>query len=91
MAICKEIEQEDGVVTTYHRVLFVQNTPNSHVSVAVLSLVDGPARAREKAGEVEQAYARAATFETDEVDEMTVADAYAWLKTLPAFEGGTDC
>lgn len=91
MALAKETEQADGVVTSYHRVLFVQNTPNSHVSVAVASLVSGDVRERERSGDVERAYSHVATYETEETDEMTTAEAYGWLKTLPDFAGATDC
>ena len=91
MALRKAITNEDGVTTNYHRILFVQNTPNSHVSIAVLSLVSDEVREEQKAGEIEHPYTHSVTYETDEVSEMTTSKAYNWLKTLPAFEGADDC
>lgn len=91
MAIMKAITQEDGVTTNYHRILYVQNIPNSHVSISVLSLVSEEIRDEQKAGEIEHPYTCSVTFETEEVSEMTTAEAYNYLKTLPAFEGAEDC
>lgn len=90
MALCKKITQEDGVTTEYHRILFVQNTPNSHVSIAVLSLVSEDIREREKSGDL-QPYQHSVTYETEDYTEMTTSQAYDYLKTLPEFEGAEDC
>ena len=48
MALYKEIRQNDGVVTKYHRILFVQMMTNHHNSIAVLSYVDEISREDEK-------------------------------------------
>lgn len=37
MALFKEIKQPDGVITDYHRILFLQTTVNQQNSIAVLS------------------------------------------------------
>lgn len=91
MAIRKSITNEDGVTTNYHRIFYVQNMPNSHVSIAVLSLVSEEIRDEQKAGEIEHPYTHSVTYETEKVSEMTTAEAYNYLKTLPAFEGAEDC
>lgn len=44
-----------------------------------------------EAGEIEHPYTHSVTYETEEVPEMTTAEAYNYLKTLPAFEGAEDC
>ena len=91
MAIMKAITQEDGVTTNYHRILYVQNMPNSHTSIAVLSLVSDEVREEQKAGDIEHPYTYSVTYETEEHDDLTVSEAYDYLKTLPAFEGAEDC
>ena len=91
MAIMKAITQEDGVTTNYHRILYVQNMPNSHTSIAVLSLVSDEVREEQKAGDIEHPYTHSVTYETEEHDDLTVSEAYNYLKTLPAFEGAEDC
>lgn len=90
MALYKEIRQEDGVTTSYHRILSVLTTVNSHNSVAVLSYVDDVARASEKAATLVQPYQKAITYETDYDPAMTVEAAYEYLKTRAEFAGAED-
>lgn len=90
MAIFKEIRQEDGVVTNYHRILFIQSTINRQTSIAVLSYVDSVARNSERTNASTPPYQKSITYEIDYIEGMTVEDAYNYLKTLPQFEGATD-
>ena len=91
MALYKEIRQLDGVVTKYHRVAFVQITTNRQNSIAVFSYVDEEGRAMEN-GEVEaiHPYVQSVTYETDYDPNMTIENAYEYLKTLPQFDGAED-
>ena len=89
MALKKSIRQEDGVVTSYHRILFMSQFVNSHTSVVVASYVDR--QSRDTLGEGAEPYVRTVTFETDYDPEMNVDSAYAYLKGLEAFEGSEDC
>ena len=88
MALKKDIIQDNGITTSYHRILFIQSTINSHTSIAVLSYVDEQSREREKS-EI-QPYKAAVTYETDYIENMTISDAYKYLKTLPEFAGAED-
>lgn len=90
MAISKEIRQADGVVTNYHRVLYVQITTNRQNSIAVLSYVDDVSRLDEQADASKTPYRQAVTYETEYSPDMTIAAAYDYLKTLPQFAGATD-
>lgn len=85
MALYKEIKQPDGIVTNYHRIMFVEHWINSHISIAVLSYTDGSARHME-----ETPYKISTTYETDYIENMTIKDAYAFLKSLPDFAGAED-
>lgn len=66
----------------------MQTTVNSHTSIAVLSYLDADARQTEK--ESKQPYKASVTYETAYSENMTVEDAYRYLKTLPEFEGAED-
>lgn len=88
MALYKNIRQDDGVTTNYHRILFLMTTVNRQNSIAVLSYVDGEARASE-AGEL-QPYCKSVTYETAYDENMTIETAYNYLKTLPQFDGAED-
>lgn len=90
MALKKEIRQDDGVVTNYHRILFLQSTVNRQNSIAVLSYVDEDAREGEKNATIAQPYNVSDTYETDYNESMTIKTAYDYLKTLPQFEGAED-
>lgn len=88
MALLKSIKQTDGVVTNYHRILFTQSTINSHDSIVVVSYVDKEARDLESSES--RPYKVCVTYEKDYVENMTIEDAYDYLKTLPQFEDATD-
>jgi hypothetical protein len=90
MALYKEIKQDDGVVTKYHRILFVQTTVNRQNSIAVLSYVDEDSRENEKSAIVYQPYIKSITYETTYNEAMTVESAYEYLKSMPQFEGAVD-
>lgn len=90
MALYKEIRQDDGVTTKYHRILFIQQTTNRQNSIAVLSYVDNESRENEKENVMAQPYQKSVTYETKYDPAMTIETAYAFLKTLPLFEGAAD-
>ena len=90
MALYKPIRQSDGVVTNYHRILFLQQTVNRQNSIAVLSYVDRDSRTDEQSSVLEQPYQKSVTYETAYDENMTIARAYDYLKTLPQFEGAED-
>lgn len=91
MALKKEIRQDDGVVTNYHRILYIMQTLNRQSSIAVLSYVDNESRARENGTEVVVSpYQKAVTYEFDYMPDLTVEAAYNLIKSLPLFEGAED-
>lgn len=90
MALFKEVKQEDGVTTAYHRILYVTTTVNRQNSIAVLSYVDDTSRKSEKENVIAQPYQKAVTYETAYSPGMTIESAYDFLKTLPQFEGAQD-
>lgn len=87
MALHKYIRQSDGVITSYHRILYITKTVNRQNSIAVLSYVDERARLDEKDSITNQPYIKSITYERPYDDTMTAESAYEWLKTLPEFEG----
>ena len=88
MALLKQVTQNDRVVTSYHRILLVQSVVNSHTSISVLSYVDQDSRNIEPTES--RVYKSCITYEMEYVENMTIEDAYAYLKTLPEFEGAED-
>jgi hypothetical protein len=90
MALYKEVKQSDGVVTKYHRILYLTQTVNRQNSIAVLSYVDNESRGSEKTAVISQPYQKAVTYELPYDESMTISSAYGYLKTLPMFEGAED-
>ena len=90
MALYKEITQSDGVVTGYHRILFLTQTVNRQNSIAVLSYVNNESRLNELNANANQPYQKSVTYETTYDESMTIEKAYDYLKTLPQFEGAED-
>lgn len=88
MALKKNIKQNDGVMTNYHRILFLQKTINSHDSIVVLSYVDQESRNND--GGESLPYRIATTYEKEYDESMTIEGAYEYLKTLPEFDGSED-
>ena len=89
MALYKEIKQEDGVLTKYHRILFLTKTVNRQNSIAVLSYVDEASRNSEQSNEM-MPYKKSVTYETNYDETMTIETAYKHLKTLPSFNNAID-
>jgi len=87
LALYKAIKQKDGVTTYYHRILYLTQTVNRQNSIAVLSYVDDASRTAEQENEIAQPYMQAVTYELPYDETMTVETAYAYIKTLPQFEG----
>ena len=90
MALYKEVIQEDGVTTNYHRILQLIQTVNKQTTIAVLSYVNSFSREIEKTSIMTQPYCKNISYELAYDESMTIADAYGYLKTLPQFEGATD-
>lgn len=88
MALYKAITKNDGVVTNYHRILLVESVINSHTSITVLSYIDKEGRQKEHTDF--NPYKTGITYSIDYVENMKIEDAYAYLKTLPEFEGAED-
>lgn len=88
MALSKPITQDDGVTTNYHRIVRLESVINSHVSIVVFSYVNQESRHKESTEY--SPYRSAITYTTDYIENMTIENAYNYLKSLPAFEGAED-
>lgn len=90
MALAKDIMQDDGIVTSYHRVQSVIINTNSHNSIIVVSCINNDIREKEKEGLILVPYQRSITYETSYDPDMSVEAAYDFLKTLDVFKDATD-
>lgn len=90
MALLKDVTQDDGVITSYHRIQSVIINTNSHNSIIVVSCIDNNIREKEKEGLILVPYQKAITYETKYDQDMSVEAAYDYLKTLDEFADAED-
>lgn len=88
MALEKAVKQENGLMLNYHRVLFIHSAINTHTSIAVRSYLDKESRELETVNQTP--YNQVVTYETDYVENMTIEDAYEYLKSIPTFAEAID-
>lgn len=97
MALLKQIKQANGVEVNYHRIAMVKIETNQITTILVYSYLNEDGRQYEKdyaeckiEGEPMWPYytAEYKTFDYDE--NMSIKNAYEWLKQQPEFEGAED-
>lgn len=102
MALSKKIENENGVITNYHRIVSINQIVNEQTLIEVASYTDKSKREEEqqaletarKGGEYPQTNVYIDTeYIAKEYDEKdgNIGDAYKYLKTLDKFKGAKDC
>ena len=94
MALIKEIILNNGISTTYHRVVSVTCMANVHNIIEVASYTSSSKREEEKSalptGEEHNVFIDTTFYNTNYDQNMTVTSAYGYLKTLPEFADAED-
>ena len=95
MALFKEIELKNGVVTRYHRVVRVDIITNSQNVIEVCSYTSEGKRIGEKDalanGEAFDVFTSTAWHVTPYDQTMTIDSAYEWLKVnVSEYDGAED-
>lgn len=100
MALSKEIVGDNGVTTTYHRIVRISSIIDSSTTIEVASYVSEESRQAQLASEQiqtlsdrpqPQQYTKTTFHRVDYVDGMTCVEAYDRLKQIAEFSGATDC
>jgi hypothetical protein len=91
MGLSKRITLGNGIQTNYHRIRTIMHDVGNKTLVDVVSYTSRARRDEEvESGGLIETCVNVAWHEHDYDDALTLADAYAWLKELPEFEGATD-
>lgn len=91
MGLSKRVTLANGVQTNYHRIRTIMHDVGNKTLVDVVSYTSRAKREEEReAGGLAETCVAVEWHEHDYDDSLTVADAYAWLKTTETFEGATD-
>ena len=95
MAISKQIEADNGVVLSYHRIVSVNTITNVQNVIEVASYTSESKRKAEADaianGEPMNVYIETRFLNADYDQTMTVERAYEWLKGQPEFADAADC
>ena len=91
MAIKKDIELNNGITLSYHRVVRIESIINYSSMIEVQSYMDKIRRLREKANPTDvDEYIEAKYYNIPYDPELNVVKAYEYIKSLPEFEGAED-
>lgn len=95
MGLIKQITSPEYIPLNYHRVYGVSNEIHSHFTISIMQYISKEDREKEKTDPSAPIYRTSISYikqydDPAEMEEMTIRDAYNWLKTLPEFEGAID-
>lgn len=101
MALKKTAQMQNGIVTEYHRIAMLKIDINQEITILINSYLSEDGRQVEKDyaegkyknvddGLILFPYYNAEYLNAPYDGEMTITKAYAYLKTLPEFEGAED-
>lgn len=89
MALKKEIETNNGIITNYHRIMSINNITNQETQIIVYSYANKDKRAEEENAKAEDEIFNVISSEmiTKEYEEnFDVVKGYEYLKTLDEFK-----
>lgn len=101
MAIKKQIAADNGIITEYHRIALLSIDTNNQNTILLQSYLSENGRQVEKdyasgsyndleIGAMKFPYVSSRYINTGYDPEMSIVNAYNYLKTLPEFEGAED-
>lgn len=95
MALYKELEKANGVITKYHRIVSMNIITNVQNVIEVASYTSQEKREQEiealKQGLEHDIYINTLYLTSSYEQTMTVEGAYEWLKTQEMFVDALDC
>ena len=94
MALNKEIETKNGIITNYHRIMSINNITNKETQIIVYSYANEEKRLEEENAELEEEIFNVISSEmiTKEYKEdFDIVKAYEYLKTLDKYKEAEDC
>lgn len=93
MALIKEIELDNGIVTNYHRIMSINNITNKETQIIVYSYANKIKRDEEINADLEDEIFNVISSESiskEYTEDFDVKQAYEYLKTLDKFKDAED-
>lgn len=95
MAINKEIELDNGITVRYHRIVSINKITNTQNTIEVASYTSEEKRKEEKQaiteGKPMNVFIDTNYIDTEYDENLTIEEAYDYLKTLDKFKNAEDC
>ena len=94
MALNKKIENDNGIITNYHRIMGINNITNKETQIIVYSYANEEKRLEEENAKPEKEIFNVISSEmiTKEYEEdFDVVKGYEYLKTLDKYKEAEDC
>lgn len=92
MALYKSIEMDNGIILNYHRIVSLTMFVNRYNVIEIQSYISNDKREEEKDNpSFANIYIETKYFTVDYSPNMSIDDAYEFLKKLDIFEGAEDC
>lgn len=97
MALCKEIELDNGIVVKYHRIISISKITNNNTLIEVGSYINETKRQEEidyynleNLNKTMNVFIHTTYINKQYNEEDTIKDLYEYLKTTEIFEGAKD-
>ena len=90
MALSKQIELENGIITNYHRVVSINKITNSSTLIEVASYISKEKRDEEKENLTSNVFINTNYLSKEYDGEENIEDIYNYLKTTEEFSGAED-
>jgi hypothetical protein len=87
MAIKKKIQLDNGIITNYHRIVSLNKIINNSNIIEVASYTSEEKRKEENSG---NAFIHTTYLQIPYNENMTVSEAYDYIKTLENFKNSKD-
>ena len=94
MALKKDIELDNGIVVTYHRIVSIVKVTNSSCAIEVASYINGAQREKEKEalkdGSSMNIFIDTTYISKEYDEEEVISDIYNYLKETEKFKDAED-
>lgn len=91
MALKKDIELDNGIVLSYHRIAKIENVVNDCTKLIIISYINQKQREKESDRfTFDNVYKLTTEEKLNYNDTLTIQEAYEYLKTIPKYEGAED-
>lgn len=92
MALYKPIETEDGIVLDYHRITSLNIITNVYNIIEVQSYISQDKRQKERVDPAfSGVYVKTEYISVDYKPDMSIDEAYDYLKQLDKYKGAENC